>query len=82
MSPWPPSTIAVTLVTETFSSSAMKVRKRAVSRTPAMPMTRVLGNFETWNAVQHIASSGFVTRIRIAFGEAFTACSVAVLTTS
>ena len=79
MSPWPPNTTAVTFSTETSSSWAMKVRKRAVSRTPAMPMTRFLLNFETWYAVQHIASSGLVTRIRMQFGEYFTACSVAVL---
>ena len=38
VSPWPPSTNAVTFSTETFSSSAMKVRKRAESSTPAIPM--------------------------------------------
>ena len=45
VSPCPPSTSAVTFSTETFSSCAMNVRKRAVSRTPAMPITRVLGEF-------------------------------------
>src|SRR5882762_7212769 len=59
VSPWPPSTIAVTFETETSSSCAMNVRKRAVSSTPAMPITRFFENFDTWNAVQHIASRGF-----------------------
>ena len=40
VSPCPPSTNAVTFSTLTFSSAAMKVRKRAESSTPAMPMTR------------------------------------------
>ena len=47
VSPWPPITTAVTFSTETFSSCAMKVRKRALSSTPAMPITRFLRNFET-----------------------------------
>ena len=47
VSPWPPMTTAVTFSTETFSSCAMKVRKRAESSTPAMPMTRFLANFDT-----------------------------------
>src|SRR5580704_9523487 len=54
VSPWPPSTTAVTFSTETFNSAAIKVRKRAVSSTPAMPITRCFGNFEAWYAVQHI----------------------------
>ena len=33
--------------TETPSSMAMKVRMRALSRTPAMPKTRCLGRPET-----------------------------------
>jgi hypothetical protein len=49
---------------------------------PAMPMTRCFGNLETSKAVQHIASSGFVTRIRMQLGEYFTACSLALFTTS
>ena len=47
VSPWPPSTQAKVLSTDTFSSWAMKVRKRAVSRMPAMPKTRCLGKPET-----------------------------------
>ena len=82
VSPCPPSTTAVTFSTETFNSAAMNVRKRAVSSTPAIPITRFFGNFEIWCAVQHIASSGLVTSTRIAFGECFTTCSVTDLTTS
>ena len=47
VSPWPPITTAVTFSTETLSSCAMKVRKRALSSTPAMPTTRFLANFDT-----------------------------------
>jgi hypothetical protein len=68
-SPCPPSTIAVTSFTETSSSCAIKTEKRAVSRIPAMPTTRCLrkrdADFATW----HIASSGFDTMTRTAFGE-------------
>ena len=39
-SPWEPSVIASTPVVDTPSSSAMKYRRRAESRTPAMPTTR------------------------------------------
>ena len=60
----------------------MNVRKRAESSTPAMPITRFFGNFETWNAVQHMASSGLVTSTRIALGECFATCSVTLFTTS
>ena len=60
----------------------MKVRKRALSSTPAMPITRFLLNFETMYAVWHMASSGFVTTIRMQLGEYFTICSVAARTTS
>ena len=42
-SPWPPSTIAVTSLTDMPVSRAMKVEKRAVSRMPAMPKTRSFG---------------------------------------
>ena len=47
VSPWPPSTKALTFSTETPSSIAMKVRMRAESSTPAMPMTRCFGKPET-----------------------------------
>ena len=53
----------------------MNVRKRAESRTPAIPRTRSRGKPDAWNATWHIASSGFVTMIRIASGEWRTACS-------
>ena len=46
----------------------MNERKRAESSTPAMPMTRSLGNPEACMATWHIASSGLVTTIRIASG--------------
>ena len=47
----------------------MKVRKRALSSTPAMPITRSRGNPDASIATWHIASSGFVTTMRIASGE-------------
>ena len=47
VSPWPPSTSAVTSCTETPSSQATKARKRAESSTPAMPTTRFFGKPET-----------------------------------
>ena len=40
-SPCPPNTIAEISFTETFSSIAIKARRRAVSRIPAIPKTRV-----------------------------------------
>ena len=60
----------------------MKVRKRALSSTPAMPITRFLLNFETWNAACAMASSGLVTTMMMQLGEYLATCSVAVLTTS
>ena len=75
MSPWPPSTKAWVLVTETPSSQAMKVRKRAESSTPAMPMTRSRGKPLAFMATWHIASSGLVTMIRMASGETAAACA-------
>ena len=75
-SPWPPSTIAVTSLTDEPVSQAMKVEKRAVSRIPAIPKTRSLGQPEAFFATWHIASSGFETTIRIASGEAATTWSV------
>ena len=57
----------------------MKVRKRAVSSTPAMPITRCLGKPLTQKAGCTIASSGFVTQIRIALGECWaTDCTTCV----
>ena len=60
----------------------MKVRKRALSSTPAMPITRFLLNLETWNAACAMASSGLVTTMMMQLGEYLATCSVAVLTTS
>ena len=37
-----------------------------------MPITRFFGSPETFHAAQHITSNGFVTRMKIAFGEYFT----------
>ena len=70
-SPWPPSTIAVTSLTDAPVSHAMKVEKRAVSRIPAMPKTRSFGQPVAARATWHIASSGFETTIRIASGDCF-----------
>ena len=53
----------------------MNVRNRAESRTPAIPRTRSRGKPDALRATWHIASSGFVTMIRIASGECFAACS-------
>src|SRR5205809_91860 len=53
----------------------MKVLKRAESRIPAIPMTRPGGKPDLLHASWTIASSGFVTRIRIAFFERATTCS-------
>ena len=75
-SPWPPSTIAVTSLTDMPVSQAMKVEKRAVSRIPAIPKTRSFGQPETLSATWHIASSGFETTTRIASGLASATCSV------
>ena len=47
----------------------MNVRKRAESRTPAIPSTRSRGKPDACIATWHIASRGFVTTIRTASGE-------------
>ena len=82
VSPWPPSTNAVTFSTETFNASARKHRMRAESRTPAMPITRFFGNPERRNATCVIASSGFETTMMNAFGEYFATWSVTAPTMS
>jgi hypothetical protein len=69
VSPWPPSTKAWVFSTETSSSMAMKARKRAESRTPAMPMTRCLGSPLASKATWHMASSGLLTMMRRPAGE-------------
>ena len=75
-SPCPPSTIAVTSLTDEPVSQAMKVEKREVSRIPAIPKTRSFGQPETFLATWHIASSGFETTISTASGDCATTCSV------
>ena len=49
-SPWPPRTSAWMSFTDTFSASAMNDRYRAVSRMPAMPITRDRSKPLTLNA--------------------------------
>ena len=68
VSPWPPSTKAVTSCTETPNSSARKVRKRAESSTPAMPTTMWCGRPENSRSAQTIASSGLVMQMTKASG--------------
>ena len=58
----------------------MKVRKRAESSTPAMPMTRSGGKPEASSATWHIASSGLVTTMMMASGEAAAACDTTART--
>jgi len=66
----------VTSLTETSSSCAMNVEKRAVSRIPAMPTTRCFLKREVAFATWHIASSGLETTTRIASGECLIASFV------
>jgi hypothetical protein len=54
---------------DTPSSSAMNARRRAESRTPAIPKTRSRGKPDASAARNVISSRGFVTTIRIASGE-------------
>src|SRR5881398_760222 len=56
-SPWPPSTIAVTSLTDEPVAHAMNVEKRAVSRMPAIPNTRRLSQPETFFAMCHVAKN-------------------------
>jgi hypothetical protein len=65
-----PRTNAWVLVTDTPSSAAMKLRKRAESSTPAIPMTRSGGKPDAWSATWHIASRGLVTTMMMASGDA------------
>ena len=62
--------------TETFSSLAMNARMRAESSTPAMPITRSRGNFDSFSTACAIASSGFDTGMMMQLGEYLTTCSV------
>ena len=47
----------------------MKARIRAESSTPAMPMTRSRGNFDSLSTAWAIASSGFDTGMMMQFGR-------------
>ena len=75
-SPWPPSTIAVTSLTEQPVSQAMKAEKRAVSRIPAIPKTRFFLKREAVLATWHIASRGLETTTTIASRERLTTSRV------
>src|SRR5438093_485291 len=61
VSPWPPRTIAWMSRTDTSSASDRNVRYRAVSSTPAMPITRSRGKPVTCFVTQHMTSGGFET---------------------
>src|SRR6478609_4232835 len=65
---------------DTFNASAKNALYLAVSKMPAIPITRVRGNFEIKCAWYVITSSGLLTTIIIAFGECFTTFSVTVFT--
>src|SRR5690348_27992 len=71
LSPWPPSTKAVTSSTDTLNSSARKYRKRAESSTPAMPTTRLARRPEASCITNTITSSGLVITMTKAFGHCF-----------
>ena len=60
----------------------MKVRKRAESSTPAIPITRWWGNFDFFHASCTMASSGLVTRMRMDWGDRATTCSTTLPTIS
>ena len=79
-SPWPPSTTADTSSTDTFISSARKVRKRPVSSTPAMPITLFFGSPQAFCSAHTMASSGLVMTMTKALGAYFLmpapACSI------
>ena len=74
-SPCEPRVMASTTNGETPSSSAMNKRRREESSTPAMPMTRWRGNPLISAAREVISSSGFVTTMMMAPGEAGAICS-------
>ena len=76
VSPWPPSTKHEMSAGDTFSSSAMNVRMRAESSTPAMPMTRSRGNLLRRYTACDIASSGLATGTMMQFGECLTISAV------
>ena len=68
-SPCPPRRSADMSSTEHPSSMAMNARKRATSSAPAWPRMRCVGNFDAFQAVYTIASSGLETMIIIALGR-------------
>src|SRR5262245_30351464 len=68
VSPWPPSTIAVTSSGLTSNSSARKKRNLAASRIPAMPTTLLRGSPLVFCSAQTMASSGLVTQMTKASG--------------
>ncbi len=74
VSPCPPSTRAWTSRTDAPTSWATKVRKRAVSRMPAIPITRLRGKPLTARATWAMASSGLLTTITTAAAETAVAC--------
>ena len=69
VSPWPPSTKAVTSSTETPNSCARNSRKRLLSNTPAMPTTCFAGSPDFCCNTHTITSSGFVMQITKALGQ-------------
>ena len=66
-----PSTMPCTSSTLTPAASARYVRKRALSSTPAEPITRSRGKPVTCLATNTIASSGFDTTTSTALGACF-----------
>ena len=73
VSPWPPITTAVTFSTETFSSCAMKVRKRARIQHAGHADHAVLAELrDPVRPPAHMASSGLVTTMRMQLGEYLT----------
>ena len=69
VSPWPPSTKAVTSSTETPNSWARNRRKRELSSTPAMPTTLFAGRPEFCCSTHTITSSGLVMTMTKASGQ-------------
>ncbi len=67
-SPCPPSSRACTSSTLQPTSAARKLRKRAVSSTPAWPITLCGANPLAFQATYTIASSGLLTTINTASG--------------
>jgi len=64
------------------SSIDRNARNRALSRMPAMPITRSRGKPVTWPKYHAITSSGFVTTTTMAFGACFFTASAAGFTMS